>query len=66
MTPAAQPEPPTTTLAGNFLHHGYLADERLYRAFGQRKDARSMYAFELTEPLPWQYAAHMGAGHTSS
>lgn len=66
MTPAALPEPPITTLAGNFLHHGYLTDGRLYRALGQRKDARSMYAFELTERLPWQYAAHMGAGHTSS
>lgn len=25
-----------------------------------------MHALELTERLPWQYAAHMGAGHTSS
>lgn len=66
MTPAALPEPPITTPVGNFLHHGYLADGRLYRALGQRKDVRSMYAFELTEPLPWRYAGRMDAGHTGS
>lgn len=25
-----------------------------------------MYAFELTEPLPWRYDGRMDAGHTGS
>ena len=33
---------------------------------GKRKGLRPVCALELTEPLPWRYAAHMGAGHTSS
>lgn len=75
MTPAALPEPPTTTPAGNLFGitdiwrtgvFTELLGNVIYRAFGQRKGARSVRALELTEPLPWRYAAQMGAGHTSS